>query len=50
MKSKNYLKYLISEYSERNLSEEDYANSLEHFACMYFKERIKNFFFKIKIR
>jgi len=45
MKSKHYHNLLLNEYKVRELSEEDLSSTLKHYANLYFKEKLKRFFF-----
>lgn len=45
MKSKHYHDLLLNEYENKELSKEDLSSTLKHYANLYFKERLRRFFF-----
>lgn len=45
MTSKHYHDLLLNEYENKELSKEDLSSTLKHYANLYFKERLKLFFF-----
>lgn len=42
MKSKNYREILNHEYKVRELTEDEFDNTLMHFAILYHKEQLKS--------